>query len=119
MYKRQLEDLLEEIVGEIDDEYDPLTPSLAKRLPSGSFLLAGSLHPDEVLEASGFEMPDGEYDTLAGFVLERLGHLPEPGETCSSAGWGLVVEEMDRRRIARIRLTAPAPAATPEGGARP
>jgi CBS domain containing-hemolysin-like protein len=104
-----LEDLLEEIVGEIDDEYDTLTPSLSQRLPSGSFVLSASLHPDEVLEAAGFDLPDGEFETLAGFVLDRLGHLPQPGESFVYAGWELVVEEMDKRRVARVRLTTPPP----------
>ncbi|MBI2705648.1 MAG: HlyC/CorC family transporter [Actinobacteria bacterium] len=99
-----LEDLLEEIVGEIDDEYDPLTPSLTHRLPSGSYVVSGSLHPDEVLDATGFAMPRGEYETLAGFVLEQLGHLPQPGEAFEREDWRLVVEEMDKRRVARVRI---------------
>jgi CBS domain containing-hemolysin-like protein len=104
-----LEDLLEEIVGEIDDEYDVLTPSLSQRLPSGSFLLAGGLHPDEVLEASGLRLPEGEFETLAGFVLEQLGHLPDAGESFDHLGWRVVVDDMDKRRVARVRLTAPPP----------
>jgi len=99
-----LEDLIEEIVGEIDDEYDPLTPSLIRQLGAGSFVVSGSLHLDEVLEATGFEMPDGAYETLAGFVLDRLGHVPGPGESLQLDGWRLVVEEMDRRRITRVRV---------------
>ena len=74
-----LEDLLEEIVGEIDDEYDPPTTAVRFDAASGSAVLAGALHTDEVRLACGFEMPEGEYDTLAGFVLDRLGHLPEVG----------------------------------------
>jgi CBS domain containing-hemolysin-like protein len=104
-----LEDLLEEIVGEIDDEYDVLTPSLSQRLPSGSFLLAGGLHPDEVFEASGLRLPEGEFETLAGFVLEQLGHLPDAGESFDHLGWRVVVDDMDKRRVARVRLTAPPP----------
>lgn len=104
-----LEDLLEEIVGEIDDEYDPLTPSLTHRLPSGSYVVSGALHPDEVLDATGFAMPEGEYETLAGLVLDRLGHLPVPGESFEHDGWQLVVEEMDRRRVARVRIEPATP----------
>jgi CBS domain containing-hemolysin-like protein len=105
-----LEDLLEEIVGEIDDEYDVLTPSLSRRLPSGSFVLSGGLHPDEVRDAAGLQLPEGEFETLAGFVLEQLGHLPSAGESFDYRGWQVVVDEMDKRRVARVRLTAPAPA---------
>jgi CBS domain containing-hemolysin-like protein len=105
-----LEDLVEEIVGEIDDEYDALTPSLTQRLPTGSLVLSGGLHPDEVLEATGLQLPDGEFETLAGFVLDRLGHLPVDGESFRFEGWTVTVAEMDKRRVARVELTPPVPA---------
>ena len=69
-----VEDLLEEIVGEIDDEYDPTAVPVTSA--AGTWILAGTLHHDEVLEACGFEMPEGEFETLAGFLLDRLGHIP-------------------------------------------
>ena len=75
-----LEDLLEEIVGEISDEYDPPGAALTVAGPGGSVVLPGGLHPDEVFDATGFTVPDGPYETLAGFVLDELGHLPEVGE---------------------------------------
>jgi CBS domain containing-hemolysin-like protein len=102
-----LEDVLEEIVGEIDDEYDPLTPRLAIEESPGHHLLTGALHPDEVEEAIGFEVPEGEYETLAGFVLDQLGHIPEPGEEFTYHTWRFEVVEVDRRRIATVRVTAP------------
>jgi CBS domain containing-hemolysin-like protein len=100
-----LEDVLEEIVGDIDDEYD--RPKLTKVLPDGTYELPGSLHPDEVLDACGFEVPEGEYETLAGFVLDQLGHIPEPGEEFTYHTWRFEVVEVDRRRIATVRVTAP------------
>ncbi len=100
-----MEDVLEEIVGDIDDEHD--RPKLTKVLPVGTYELPGTLHPDEVAEACGFEVPDGEYETLAGFVLDRLGRVPDAGERFVHAGWVIEVLEMDRRRIATVRLTAP------------
>ncbi len=102
-----LEDILEEIVGEIDDEYDVLTPRLA--VPDGprSFLLSGALHPDEVRDAVGFEVPDGEYETLAGFVLDQLGQIPDVGEEFRFEQWRFEVTEVDRRRVATVRVTAP------------
>jgi len=102
-----LEDVLEEIVGDIDDEYDPAAPRLTTVLPEGTYELPGTVHPDEVREACGFETPEGEYETLAGFVLDRLGRIPQAGDGFFHDGWFVEVADMDRRRIARIRLTAP------------
>lgn len=101
-----LEDILEEIVGEIDDEHDEATGDTVAVEP-GVYVLAGTLHADEVAERCGFEVPDGDYETLAGFVLDRLGHLPEPGEEVTCDGWRIEVVEMDRRRIASLQLTEP------------
>jgi CBS domain containing-hemolysin-like protein len=102
-----LEDVLEELVGEIDDEYDPAAPALTRVLPAGTYELPGTLHPDEVLDACGFEIPEGEYETLAGFVLDRLGRIPAVRDSFEYEGWLIEVVEMDRRRVARVRLTAP------------
>jgi CBS domain containing-hemolysin-like protein len=110
-----LEDLLEEIVGDIEDEHDvPATPSLTS-LPHGVHVLEGRTHLDDVFEATGLRVPEGRYETLAGFILERLGHLPEPGERVAHEGWDLEVLEMDRHRVAAVRLTEPA-AGEDEGG---
>ncbi len=104
-----LEDVLEEIVGEIDDEYDE-APTLMTRIEAqGSTVVPASLHPDEVEDATGFEMPEGEYETLAGLLLDRLGHIPEPGEIIEVDGWRLEVVAMDRLRIATVRIVAPRP----------
>jgi CBS domain containing-hemolysin-like protein len=100
-----LEDLLEEIVGDIEDEYDDIAP-VTSPPPAGSAVLEGSLHLDEVEEAIGLRLPDGPYETLAGFVLAQLGHLPVVGERVRHDGWELEVVEMDRRRIAAVRATA-------------
>ncbi|MDQ6698520.1 MAG: hemolysin family protein [Actinomycetota bacterium] len=96
-----VEDLLEEIVGEIDDEHDPASVPVTSA--AGTWVLAGTLHHDEVLEACGFEMPDGEFETLAGFVLDRLGHIPTEGEVLTVDGWSFTVAEMDRHRVAVVR----------------
>ena len=102
-----LEDVLEEIVGEIDDEHDP-DPSVFTRVEArGSTVIAASFHPDEVRDAVGFDMPEGDYETLAGLVLDRLGHIPEPGEMVTIDGWRVEVVAMDRLRIASVRLVAP------------
>ena len=99
-----LEDVLEEIVGEIDDEHDRRAPTLTKLARPGEWLLEGSLHPDEVFDACGLQIPDGDYETLAGFVLEQLGRIPEVGEWFEHDGWRVEVAGLDVRRVASVRL---------------
>ncbi len=104
-----LEDLIEEIVGEISDEHDaPVEPAELTRVEGrGAWLLPGSLHIDEVADACGLELPEGEYETLAGFVLSRLGRIPEPGALFDHDGWRIEVVAMDRLRVATVRVRAP------------
>ena len=102
-----LEDVLEEIVGEIDDEHDSSTPERTRAESRGSTVLPASLHIDEVLEATGFAMPEGAYETLAGLVLDCLGHIPVPGEIATVDGWRLEVVAVDGLRIAAVRVVAP------------
>jgi CBS domain containing-hemolysin-like protein len=100
-----IEDLFEEIVGDIEDEHDPARRRVR---PLGTTtLVPGGLHPDEVFDATGFQMPDGDYETIAGFVLDRLGHIPRRGEVVTVDGWRLAVIRMDRRRIATVQVTSP------------
>jgi CBS domain containing-hemolysin-like protein len=70
-------------------------------------VVSGSLRIDEVQEIVGLELPDGEYETIAGFVLDQLGHIPVPGERVSYDHWLIEVLDVERRRIARLRITAP------------
>jgi CBS domain containing-hemolysin-like protein len=100
-----IEDLLEEIVGEIDDEYDLRTvPTRVER--GGSFLLRASLHRDEVFDACGFQIPEGPFETIAGFVLDQVGHIPTPGEMIEHDGWRVeVVAVQRRRRITTVRIS--------------
>jgi CBS domain containing-hemolysin-like protein len=110
-----LEDLLEELVGEIADEYDEAPSTRTKIDQGGSFVLPGRLHHDEVLDACGFDMPEGDYETLAGFVLDRLGHIPQPGERFRHDGWQIEVVAVERLRVATVRLRSPR--RDPDGGA--
>jgi len=110
-----LEDLVEEIVGEIDDEYDrstlmPLGPQPER------MLLPGTTRPDELRAAIGFTLPDGSYETLAGFLLDRLGHLPEPGEQWTEGSWRFEVLTVERRRIAEVAVDAEESQAGPGDG---
>ncbi len=112
-----LEDILEEIVGEIDDEHDLPTRRLTRVQRAGEWLLAGTLHTDEVFDACGFVVPDGGYETLAGFVLASLGRLPAVGEGFDHRGWRVEVVALDGRRVATVRLRRAADAER-LGGAR-
>jgi CBS domain containing-hemolysin-like protein len=109
-----LEDILEELVGEIDDEHDRPTPRLTALVRPGTWRVDGSLHADEVFDTCGFVVPEGEYETLAGFVLDRLGHLPEPGEAFEHEGWTVTVLELDGRRVAAVELRR-GPSSPPAG----
>lgn len=113
-----LEDLIEELVGEISDEYDEGRRT-ATRLRGGDLEVDALLNLDEFAEATGLKLPDGPYETVAGYVLASLGRLPSVGDTVEAEGCRLAVTEMDGRRISRVRVTPPAsvPAgAAPETG---
>jgi CBS domain containing-hemolysin-like protein len=104
-----LEDILEEIVGEIDDEYDPDdSPSRLTSPTRGISVVSGMLHPDEVLEATGLEIPPSEhYETLAGFLLYLFNRIPQQGDHISYEGWEFKVVEMDGRRIGQVLIVSP------------
>ncbi|HKY14008.1 MAG TPA: hemolysin family protein [Microthrixaceae bacterium] len=103
------EDLVEEIVGEIDDEHDPYGTARRTTVRGTGTVISGGLHADEVREVCGFEMPDGEYETLAGFVLDRLGRIPDIGDEVVHDGWHLVVGVKRRHRIVSLIVTPPPP----------
>jgi CBS domain containing-hemolysin-like protein len=103
-----LEDLVEEIVGDVRDEHDRLEISRVRALDEWSWLISGLLRADELADAVGFVMPEGDYETVAGLILERLGRIPAVGDEIDIEGWRLTVTRMDRRRIAELRLTRPA-----------
>lgn len=99
-----LEDLVEEIVGELQDEHDRHRTGLTR---SGrSVVFDASWRPDEVRERTGVAIPedDGDYDTAAGFVTDRLGHLPELGDEVRLQDGALRVERIDGSRIVRLRF---------------
>ncbi|MDQ3963860.1 MAG: hemolysin family protein [Actinomycetota bacterium] len=110
-----LEDLLEEIVGDIEDEHDPAAPPVQEttRISEGIHVLSGLLHPDEVMESCGFVIPEGDYETLGGFLLAVLGRIPRLGDHAAHDGWEFKVIEMDGNRIAKVLGVAPASRATP------
>jgi CBS domain containing-hemolysin-like protein len=102
-----LEDLVEELVGQVLDEHDTGEAPELLALSDGGWSVSGRLHRDAFDEQLGLAAPPGHYDTLAGLVLERLGRLPEPGDTVDVSGWTLTVTGMDGRRIDRIEVRPP------------
>jgi len=107
-----LEDLVEELIGDIRDEYD-LEQDQATRLPAGEVEVDGLLNLDEFTEQTGIELPEGPYETVAGYVLAALGDLPSVGDSVQVAGRTITVTELDGRRIARLRVTANTPPTAP------
>jgi CBS domain containing-hemolysin-like protein len=105
-----LEDLVEEIVGDVRDEHDRMEVAQVQPLGAQSWIISGLLREDELSEATGFTMPEGDYETVAGFMLAQLGRIPEVGDRIEFDGWQLTVTRMDRHRIAELRLTRTSPA---------
>jgi len=105
-----LEDVLEEIVGEVRDEHDRDEHDHGPGVrPFGrdAWLVSGLLRTDEVSDAVGFPVPPGDYETLAGLVLARLGRIPDVGDDLVVDGWRLTVVRRDRNRVAELRLHRP------------
>ena len=99
-----LEDCLEELVGDIVDEYDTEDADVVA-LPDGALRLDGGLAIDELNDLLGLDVPDEDWDTVGGFVFGTLGHVPEPGEHFEHGGYQFVAERVDGRRIADVRVS--------------
>ena len=107
-----LEDIVEEIVGEIQDEHDR-TPASVDRLPDGSYLVAARTNIDELNEALDWTLPKDDYETVAGLVLATLGRIPRPGEEFQIPGYTITVMEADARRVAVVKIAPAAPSSAP------
>ncbi len=99
-----LEDCLEELVGEIVDEFDREDMEVV-RLPDGSYLVDGGMGISDLNDLLEIDLPDEDWDTVAGFVFSTLGHVPERGEAVSANGWRFAAEQLDGRRIRRVRVS--------------
>jgi CBS domain containing-hemolysin-like protein len=99
-----LEDLVEEIVGDVRDEHDRGEVNPVRPLGRDSWMVSGLLRDDELADATGFRMPAGDYETLAGLVLARLGRIPEVNDEVRIDGWRITVMAMDRHRVAELRV---------------
>jgi len=111
-----LEDLVEEIVGEVNDEHDRDRGGLRKHRDA-SWTVPGLARPDEVRDRTGVPVPDDPaYETVGGFVMSRLGRIPAVGDEIDLDGAVLRVARMEGRRVERLRLRPrSAPGAAPEG----
>lgn len=102
-----LEDVVEEVVGEVSDEHDQRRLGIRTR-PDGRLLVPGTLRPDELLERTGVALPsDGPWDTLAGLIMTELGRVPTVGDAIEVAGVGLEVTQIQGRRVTQIALQRP------------
>jgi CBS domain containing-hemolysin-like protein len=98
-----LEDLIEELIGEVSDEHDRTKADVVKTGNTVTF--PASLRPDELRERADIDVPDdGPWETVGGFLLSKWGHIPEVGATLDACGGQFVVERMDGRRIDRVRF---------------
>src|SRR3954468_8010048 len=107
-----LEDLVEELIGDIRDEYD-VEDAQARRLHGGAVEGDGLLNLDAFAAETGIGLPEGPYETVAGHIMAALGHVPQTGEVVEFARHRLSVTEVDGRRVARVRVTPP-PVTEPE-----
>ena len=100
-----LEDVIEEIVGEVSDEHDR-SRTTGREMTDGSWTVPGLWRPDEVRDRLGAEVPDGPaYETVGGFVMAALGRVPAVGDEVGVPGWTVRVEAMDGRRVDRLRFS--------------
>jgi CBS domain containing-hemolysin-like protein len=100
-----IEDVLEEIVGDISDEYDEAEPTLLKQLNETSFEIDARLHVDELNDACGLEISeDQDYDTLAGFIFSQMGYIPREGEMFESHNARFTILEASDRRLVRVHV---------------
>ncbi len=111
-----MEDLVEEIVGEIQDEYDVEPEIFVQELPDGSLLIDARMHLDDASELLKTPLESEEFDTLGGYVFGLLGHQPTVGETVIANGWQLRVHEIEGHRIRWVQAIPCAPEAKEEAG---
>ena len=108
-----LEDILEQIVGEIQDEHDR-PPASVDRLPDGSYWVAARTNIDELNEALDWSLPKHDYETVAGLVLATLHRIPRMGEEFQVGGYTITVLDADARHVKAVKIAPPPSAVEPE-----
>ncbi|MDP3984459.1 MAG: hemolysin family protein [Acidimicrobiia bacterium] len=101
-----IEDLLEELLGEIADEHDPVVAEPIADIGE-RIVVSGQINRHDLEEQLGFEMPEGRFETLGGLLVSVLGRFPNPGEVISTEGWQFEVLSMEGRRIDRVAVIPP------------
>ena len=104
-----IEDIVEEIIGEIRDEYDFGEEASYQQVEDGEFIFSGGIDLDDVNQIAGADLPKDAGETLGGFIYSELGRVPSPGDRLESGGLELVVDQVIRRRIRRVRARRVAP----------
>ncbi|MBW8486920.1 hemolysin family protein [Actinomadura parmotrematis] len=112
-----LEDLVEELIGDIRDEYD-VRDGQARRLRDGVVEVDGLLNLDDFAAETGIRLPAGPYETVAGHIMAALGRVPSEGDAVQAGGRRLAVARMEGRRVARVRVTPPVPQPAPQAAPR-
>ncbi len=100
-----VEDIMEEILGEIDDEHDDDNHIIEKQISENEFELSAALEVDYINEKYNFSIPEGEYETLAGFIIAEHGSIPTEGETLNIHGFKVKILKFDEARIELVRIT--------------
>lgn len=97
-----IRDILEQLVGDLNDEFDEDEEPTIVRIREDRWLVDGQTHVDEVEEALGISIPEGEYVTIAGFILDLAGEIPQAGTTYTYKDWTFRVQSVERRRISEV-----------------
>ncbi|CAA9341526.1 MAG: Hemolysins and related proteins containing CBS domains [uncultured Nocardioidaceae bacterium] len=108
-----MEDLVEELVGDIRDEYDVEESETTRHL-SGDVEVDGLLNRDDFEDETGIELPEGPYETVAGYLMSQLGRIPRPGDVVELEGHRITVLTVEGRRVSRVRVTVAPPPAVAE-----
>jgi CBS domain containing-hemolysin-like protein len=106
-----IRDILEQLVGDLNDEFDEDEEPTIVRIRQDRWLVDGQTHVDEVEEALGITIPEGEYVTIAGFILDLAGEIPQAGTTYTYKDWTFRVQSVEKRRISEIVVEYHKPAA--------
>lgn len=106
-----LEDMLEELVGEIHDEFDEDQATI-QRLSNGDVVVDASVNVDDINDDLDTDLPEGQWDSLGGMVFGLLGRVPEPGDSITHQTTRIIVEQMDGHRVKRVRLVLDDPLAS-------
>lgn len=100
-----VEDLIEELFGEIRDEFDDVNEKIARKIDSNSYLLSGKVEVDYLNEEMEFNIPEGDYETIAGFITYKIGRIPKKGESFKIDSYTILILKSDNTKIDMIKLT--------------